>query len=190
MRPPQPIKADPFLTIITPAFRRPQQLLRNLASVGVQTAAEDIQHLVIPDHVGYGVVGGLFGRLKTYAPAVIGRYVNLLCDDDVLADESVVARVRAFAEQTKYPPVIVGYVRKGHHTLPSCDPVGEPICGHVDLTSFIVRSDVWLTHIDDYKPVYEGDFFHAKALFDAGISFEFCPLLWAIGAQSNGRPEY
>lgn len=190
MKPPQPLNPYPFLTLYTPTFRRPAQLARCLDSVGKQTRADEVQHLVVPDHVGHGVSAGLFGRLKTYQPAVIGRYVNLLCDDDVLIHETAVATLMEFAEAKDFPAVIVAKVQKGPFTLPMCHPEGEPVCGRVDLTSYIVRGDVWHAHAGDYKLVYEGDYWHALALYRAGHRFAYCDLLWAVGAQSNGRPEY
>lgn len=190
MKPVKPVRTEPpFLTLYTPTRRRPQQLWACLESVERQTAVEEVEQFVHPDHVGHGVSGGLFGRLSHVAPAFRGRYVNLLCDDDVIASDLGVETVKAFAERMDYPEVIVTRVQKGPLRLPLCDPIGEPICGQVDLTSYIVRSDVWHQHIQDYGLRYEGDFDHAHALFKAGRTFAFCDLLWAVGAQSNGRPE-
>jgi hypothetical protein len=190
VRPPRPVRVEPpFLSIYTPTFRRPAQLAACLASVGKQTAADDLEHIVHPDHVGHGVAGALFGRLERIAPALQGRYVNLLCDDDVLAGDNVVEIVRDFAERRHYPEVITTRVQKGPLRLPLCDPEGEPICGQVDLTSFIVRGDVWHEHFKDYGLRYEGDWDHAHAMWKVGRQFTFCDVLWAIGAQSNGRPE-
>jgi hypothetical protein len=191
MRPPRPLPtAPPFLTLYTPTFRRPRQLSACLASIGAQTAVEDLQQIVHPDHVGYGVGPGLFGRLQEIAPSVRGRYVNFLCDDDTLASERCVELVKAFAEARGNPDVIVCKVVKGALTLPLCDPEGEPVCGQCDLTSFIVRRDVWFAHLSDYQQIYEGDYHHAHAMWRAGRKFAFCNLVWAIGGASNGRPEY
>lgn len=189
MRPPQPINTAPFLSLYTPTFRRPEGLRKCLESVGRQTAAADIEQLVVPDHVGHGVPVGLYGKLPQYAGTLRGAYVNLLCDDDVLASDTVVETVKAFAQVKCQPEVIVTKVRKGALTLPLCHPEAEPICGQVDLTSYIVRGDVWHQHIADYGVRYEGDFDHATALWKAGRKFAFCDLLWAIGGASNGRPE-
>ncbi len=190
MRPPRPINPLPFVSFYTPTFRRPAALVKCLESVGRQTAAEDVDQIVYPDHVGHGVAEGLYGRLPYVASALRGRYVNFLCDDDVLAADDVVAKVKAFAEDRNYPPVIVTKVLKGALMLPACDPEGEPVCGSVDLTSYLVREDVFRAHVKDYGIRYEGDYDHARALFHAGHKFAFCPVLWAIGAASNGRPEY
>jgi hypothetical protein len=190
MKPPVPLPTvAPFLSIYTPTFRRPEALAKCLESVGKQTAADDLEHLVVPDHVGYGLVGGLFGRLPWYAPGIRGRYVNLLCDDDALASESVVSTVRAFAAHQNNPEVIIVRVVKGATALPACDPLGEPQCGAVDLTSYLVRGDVWQKHLGDYGLCYEGDYWHALALYKAGYRHAFCDVLWAVGGQSHGRPE-
>lgn len=190
MKPAQPLPtAVPFLSLYTPTFRRPTQLRACLESVGRQTAVEDLEQIVVPDHVGYGVAGSLFGRLPWYASALRGRYVNLLCDDDVLASETVVETVRAFAAREHEPEVIVAKVIKNGLTLPACNPEAEPICGQVDLTSYIVRGDVWQRHYADYGSRYEGDYDHALKLFQVGYRFAFCDVLWAVGAASNGRPE-
>lgn len=180
----------PFVTFITPTYRRPKALAHNLASVQAQTAADDIEQIVLPDPVGLGVAEGLYGRLPRYAAAVHGQYVNVLCDDDVLASPQAVELLRAFVRTHARPPkVIVVEVTKGGRRLPSCLPEGPPQCGHVDLTSFIVRADIWRQHVDDYGRRYEGDYDHAKALFDAGYGFRFMPQMWAIGGASHGRVE-
>lgn len=189
MKPPKPLVPHPFVTLITPTFRRPAGLAACLASVGKQTAAAEVQHLVLPDHVGHGLVDGLFGRLPWVAGAVRGRYVNILCDDDILADDTVVAQVQAFAEARQFPPVIVARVVKAGLCLPMCPPEGPPICGQIDLTSYIVRADVWAAHVNDYGRRYEGDFDHADALFNAGYPSAYCDVIWAVGRASHGRPE-
>lgn len=179
----------PFLTLLTPTYRRPAGLAACLESVRQQTAAADVEQVVLPDHVGLGVVDGLFGRLPHYAAAVHGAYVNILADDDVLADPTVVERIRAFAFEREAPAVIVATVVKNGMQLPACLPEGPPQCGLVDLTSFIVRADVWRAHVRDYGRRYEGDFDHADALWKAGHRYAFCPLVWARGGAGHGRPE-
>lgn len=190
MKPPAPLPTGPpFLSLYTTTYRRPEALRACLLSVTAQTAADDLEQLVVPDHVGYGVAASLYGRLPWYAPVLRGRYVALLCDDDVLAAPDVVARVRGFATFHGEPDVIVTRVCKGGLFLPLCDPVGPPICGQVDLCSYIVRGDVWHRHVRDYGLRYEGDYDHVAALYAAGAHFAFCDVLWAIGGASNGRPE-
>jgi glycosyltransferase involved in cell wall biosynthesis len=189
VRAPRPLNPSPFVTLITPTFRRPVQLAACLESVGRQTAADQVQHLVLPDHVGHGIVDGLYGRMPWCVGAVRGRYVAVLCDDDVLAGEAVVAQVQAFADERKSPPVIVARVVKNGMSLPACPPDGPPQCGAVDMASYIVRADIWAAHAGDYGRRYEGDYDHAAALWAAGHPVAFCDALWAVGGASHGRPE-
>lgn len=190
MKQPKPLpSAPPFLTIYTSTHLRPAALVRNLASVGRQTAVEDLEQIVVPDHVGYGLAGGLFGRIPWYAPACRGRYVAILSDDDELADERAVERLRAFVAQRGDPPVVLVRVRKGDATFPKGTPDAGPAEGAVDLGSYVLRRDVWLAHAGDYGRRYQGDFDHAVALDQAGYSPIYCDLLFAVGPLSNGRPE-
>jgi hypothetical protein len=192
MRPPRPFPTElPFLTIYTPTFRRPQGLAKLLESVARQTARERLEHIVVPDHAGLGLVGGLFRRIAWYAPMLRGRYVSVVCDDDVLAADDVVERIEKFAAAKGDPEVIVVRDIKQGLDLPSCavGRGGPPEIGEVDLTNYVVRADVFRRHAGDYGLRYEGDFDHGKALYDAGYRHEFCDVLYVDGALSNGRPE-
>ncbi len=190
MKPAKPLPEEPpFLSIYTPTFRRPKGLADNLRSVGIQTAAAHIEQVVVPDHVGHGIVGSLYGRLKWYAPWMRGEYVSILCDDDVLAEETVVAKVKAFAEKKNYPPVIVVNAEKAGLELPSYPDGTAPQPGEIDLCCLIFRRDIWLQHMHDWGTRYEGDYDMAMTLFNAGYEHARLPILFAIGDSRNGRPE-
>jgi GT2 family glycosyltransferase len=96
----------PFLTIITPTYRRPEALVRCMASVQAQSAVEAIEHLIIPDYVGRGIPG-MFRTLARYAAAVHGQYVYVMGDDDVLVGPTVVQQVREAAIDEGQPPVLL-----------------------------------------------------------------------------------
>ena len=71
MRQPRPLPSrPPFLTLVTMTHLRPTALVRNLASVGRQTAVQDLEQIVLPDHVGYGHTNGLYVRIAWYAPFI------------------------------------------------------------------------------------------------------------------------
>lgn len=190
MKPPRPMPtAPPFLTIYTNAYKRPAALARCMASVARQTAVEHLEQIVLPDHVGYGIVGGLYGRVPWYAEACRGDYVTMLCDDDELADERVVERLMAFARARGNPPVVIVQAEKGGLHLPSHAPDREPDPGEVDLCCLVMRRDVWLRHVNDWGMRYEGDYDMAVALRRAGYEHAWLDMLFAVGANSNGRPE-
>jgi hypothetical protein len=180
--------ALPFLSVYTPTFRRPQALARNMASMGRQTAVDDSEQVVIPDHSGFGVAGGMYGRVPWYAAACRGRYVAFVPDDDYLAAENVVAKVKAFAEKMNYPDVIIVKAIKNGFEVPYF-PLAEPKPSEVDICNYILSRSVWRAHAGDYGLRYEGDADHALVVYRAGYRREFLPIVFAEGGAANGRPE-
>jgi hypothetical protein len=194
VKPPKPMPtAPPFISFWTPTFRRPKSLAACIASVGRQTAAEHCEQFVLPDHIGLGLVNGLYGRMRWYYEAFRGKYVHVLCDDDELAAEDVVEKLMKFAEKKGEPPVILVRATKGGLDLPFQVPVPgqrwDPVCGQIDLSCYVLRQDIWRRHVDDYGNRYEGDYDHAVALQNAGHRLEFLDLQFVDGGASNGRPE-
>jgi glycosyltransferase involved in cell wall biosynthesis len=47
----------PFLTVLTPTYRRPVGLVACLESVWTQTAIDQIEQVVMVDHIGLGIGG-------------------------------------------------------------------------------------------------------------------------------------
>jgi hypothetical protein len=181
------MQPQPFLSFYTPTYRRPAGLAACLASVGQQTLAAEIEQVVIPDHVGIGIAG-MYQRVPHYAPAVHGRYVHVLADDDVLAGPTVVAELKAYAEAMLFPAVIICKAQKGGQVWPS-RMSGPPLMGQIDLGCVIVRGDVWKHFAGCYGLRYEGDYDHVLALWQAGVAFTFWDRVFMIGAVSHGRPE-
>jgi len=158
-----------------------------MESVRTQTVVDQIEQIVIPDHIGIGV-GGMFGRVSAYVDAVHGQYVHMLCDDDVLAGPTVVEQVAAFAAALSFPPVILVRAIKGAYTWPRGVP-WPPVCGLIDLGCVITRADIWKAHAEDYGQVYEGDYLQMKAVAEAGHNAVFCDVLFCHGPVSHGEAE-
>jgi len=176
----------PFISFYTPTYKRPIGLARCLASVAMQSAAADIEQIVIPDHLGIGI-GGMYARLPQYIDAVHGDYVHVLADDDELSHPDVVAIVKDFAEANNRPPLILVGVQKGALVL--SEPWWPPVEGTIDLGCLIVRADVWKAHCHDWGKRYEGDYDFAAALHRAGHEGARCPVMFLRGGQSHGAPE-
>ena len=179
----------PFLSFYTPTYRRPQQLAACLASVGAQQglAPGTIEQIVIVDHDGLGV-GGMFAQVERYAMAVHGEYVHFLCDDDRLAGPNVVSDLRQAIRDLGDPELVIVRALKGALELP-IGAAWPPVCGQIDLSCFVTRSDVWQRFSHCYGHRYEGDFDFAQALADAGIVGRFVDLRFVVGGVSKGAPE-
>lgn len=190
MRQPTPLPTEaPFLTLWTTSYMRPQALARNMESVATQTVVKQIEQLVFPDHVGYGW-DAMYGRVQWYAPAVRGKYVAWLNDDDALPKRDVVERLITVAKTQQEPDVIVVRVKKGPVEFPKESAGWPPVHGKVDLGSYVLRRDVFLAHLKDYGHRYEGDYDHVSAVYLAGRRAVIATdLLFAEGPASGGRPE-
>ncbi|MGE3703766.1 MAG: hypothetical protein AB7I13_00740 [Vicinamibacterales bacterium] len=175
----------PFLSFVTPTYRRPQLLARCMDSVRRQT--EPCEQLIVHDTVGLGIAG-MYAALPRYAAALHGGYVHVLADDDELVADTVVARVRDRALAEGCPDVIVVRAYKNGLLLP-LRPEGPPAQGAIDLGCVITRRDVWVAHVGDYGRRYEGDFDHVHAMWTAGRRFVFADLLFERGPALHGCPQ-
>lgn len=190
MKPKKPLPtARPFLTILTATFCRPQGLAENLRSVYRQTLAHEIEQIVLPDHIGVSPNHAVYGRLPWYATAPRGAYVHVLGDDDVLADDQVVERIKRFAERQAYPDVIVMKCKKGDTEYPKCGVTGEPTEGDIDLCCYVVKRQVWATCMQTYRPHYKCDYGFYQTLKDYGASLTPLDQVIAVGRVGGGRPE-
>jgi hypothetical protein len=177
----------PWLSILTPTFRRPRQLAACLASVGAQTAVAAIEHVVIVDHVGIGC-GGMHACFRWYAQALHGDYIYVLGDDDVLASSTVVATLRDLVTAADFPPLVLVRTRQEEHEYPSL-PAWPPREGHIGTGCAVVRADVWRQHVTDYGARYAGDYDFLAAIARARHRVVSTDLLFARGAVSRGQPE-
>lgn len=170
-----------FLTVYTPTFRRPRLLDECRASVEAQTLP--VQHLVIRDEVGIGIEG-VFADIPNHVGEIEGEYVFFLQDDNVFADERVVAELREHVEGTEWPDVVIFKLLHVDRVLPDFWGL-EPQLGHIDLSNFVVRRNVWVEHRHSWGRRYEGDFDFIRALW------EECDFAWwdrlAVTAAQIGR---
>ena len=154
---------SPFLTIITPTYRRPVGLKMCRASVSGQNGAEHIQHLIVEDAIGKGV-DGMYRDLPQQNDAIRGEYVFMLSDDDCLLFPDVVSLARQIAADYDFPECIMVKQFYDGRILPApgCWQA-PPACGFVTLSNWLVRRDV---HIETpYGARYEGDFDHIAAIW-------------------------
>lgn len=183
----------PILTIYTPTYRRPGMLANCRASVEQQTARADVQHLVVVDEVGVGI-SGMYEEIPRRVPEMLGQYVYVLQDDDVLDDDEVVARLREVVAQQNLPAVVICRNRKWDRVYPLAERWRlRPFVGAIDLGSYIVRRDVFARHANDFGKRYTGDADFIIRLWDAGWPFYWWGEMFAreqlMGIGGRGRTE-
>lgn len=140
-------------------------LMANIRSLMAQSIS-DWEQAFLVDSVGLGI-GASYKRMAHFEP--IGAWIWILDDDDVCVHDALVADLRHIVDAN--PAVQVVMVRMDHG-----DELGilpdeavwqkEPIMGHLGVSSYIVRRDVWQRH---------------KAAFTSGTyasDFDFIADVW------------
>ena len=147
-----------LLEVLTRCNRRPQMLMANIRSLMAQSDP-DWEQTFIVDVAGRGI-GASYEALA--AQPVHGDYIWILDDDDECIWRPLVADVRRIAVQ--HPNVQVIMVRMDHGAelgiLPDAQVWGEqPMLGHLGVSSYIVRADVWKRHAQAFSSGrYASDF--------------------------------
>lgn len=184
-----------FLTIYTPTYQRPSLLQVCEDSVQAQTDVGDIQHLVIRDEVGVGI-DGMYAAIPANTYYMTGQYVYVLQDDDMLADNDVVADLQAFVTSQNKPDVVICLNRKRgnvYPTYPRQTMTEGPREGFIDLGSYIVRRDVFQRYADAFGKRYAGDIDFIVKLWVENCRFVFFDRLFSVeqlaGVPGLGRPE-
>jgi len=176
-----------FLTVITPTHERPRLLERCKESVMKQTGCQPPQHIIYHDYKGLGMAE-VFATIPALSPAIDGRYVMALADDDILASPHVAAVIEELAVQFDYPEVFMGYVRIGKNVFPSDECwMAEPKLGHVTWSNVVVRKDIWKRHAGDHGYRYEGDFDFIHALWERNYRTVYLNELLVIAPYGWGN---
>lgn len=184
-------RLQPFLTIYTPTYRRPRLLAMCEASVAAQT--EPVEHVIVHDEIGIGI-DGVYAAMPEHAHLAHGRYVMVLSDDNVLADQHFARDLRRLLEHEPLTdgarwPVVVFKGQIGE-TLQPLAWGREPELERIDLSCFAVEREVWQRHADAWGHRYEGDFDFIHRLWTLEYRFLWWDRLAFRALQiSRGAPE-
>jgi len=179
-----------ILSIYTPTFRRPRLLEKCIESVQLQTVAQQIQHYIWPDQIGVGIAG-MFKQIPSQAQHLVGEYIYILQDDDVLADVWVIEKLFEFIQDNDHPDVVICRNVKREMILPTRKCWGRaPLEGHIDLGSYVVSRKVFNRHCTDFGARYAGDFDFIDAVYKLDWHFTWLDMILARAqALGLGRPE-
>lgn len=180
----------PLLTIITRTFRgRPGLLRRCRASVRDQSRFNLVEHLMFIDHEKRGVEWS-YDNLNLVVPSIHGDYVMLLDDDDYLIAENFVECLER--DVTTGGDVYIYRMDMGNGLiLPPIQKFGvRPELGKIACSCFVVKREVWISHVFDFGPYYDGDYRFISKLWDDGCSFRFIDqAVSRVGVVSRGAAE-
>ena len=159
----------PFLSIVTRTYQRPEALKQCKRSVAMQ-ADQDLEHLILRDTVGVGVVEA-YRLLLNVQPR--GEYVMILDDDDLLTSPWFVSDLKA-ASRAYDPDVIVFKMQSEElGVLPDAFVWQQkPIHGRIGGSNVAVKLHVWdnciwsiATDGEGGDPVYHSDLVYLKEVW-------------------------
>lgn len=177
-----------FLTVITRTYKRPGLLARNQASLAAQTDP-DFEQILLVDDAGRGVAWAN-AQLRDVAGQISGEYVLVLDDDDRVAADDLIARLKIAAAER--PGVIMTRMDHGPRgILPEPEYAGQlPPRAHVGCSAPIVRADIWRACAPAWGAAYDGDYDFVAALFATGTPVVWLPVIaTAVQQIGLGQPE-
>lgn len=182
-----------FLTVVTRKYKRPKGMQRNLQSMREQTFP--VSRIEITDEHGYGLHQAN-KAFRLASPYIKSDYVYLLDDDDFFVDAEAVRKLSEFTYKHNNPDVVVFrmIIKTGDHNnyypAPKCWNDKRPYIAQIGGSCFIVKSDVWKKHINEFGQPRCGDFAFINRLHQSGYRFEwFDHLIAETGKVSKGKPE-
>ena len=180
----------PFLEILTRTFNaRPRMFAAHRASLAAQTD-QDFVHTPLVVEAGRGI-GYATEQMARYAPNLVGDYIFVLDDDDLLTLPAFVAGLKEIA--ILYAPDVI-MVRMDHgagRILPSDRWGKSPRVSEIGISAFVVRRDVWQAHAGAMIPgKYTSDFEFISSIWrDRPAVYWWDVVASRVQRQSEGRPE-
>ena len=158
---------QPFLSIVTRSYKKPNCLKRNIASVEMQTD-QDLEQIHIVDDVGRGLAWA-DQALHHNMHRNNGKYVMVLDDDDLILNKHFITLLKHVAERKK-PDVIIwrGKFLEANITLPLIDQYWGryPIRAFIGSFNYCLRNELYQKHIHVCQCGISGDFDLIKAVFE------------------------
>lgn len=175
----------PFLEILTRTGRRPTYFARCQASVDALESDDYVHTLRIDEEwLGWRPAQQWFGE---YAPELVGQYVYILDDDDVLKRPTFVDELKYIA--AKHDPDVI-WVRFDHGPYGVFPPRSlwgkAPRLGKVGISAYVLRRETFQAYADVWASGdYQCDFYLADALYNDGSLTHYWHDVIAAGVQDK-----
>jgi glycosyltransferase involved in cell wall biosynthesis len=180
---------NPFLTVVTRCYKRPQALKVNQASLRSQSDP-DYEQVLLVDEIGRGIEWA-HTNMATACPRIHGDYVLVLDDDDQIVVDTLIAELKEAARSDPdlimlRMQIVPGFVvpEDDHFRAP-------PVVGHIGMSCFAVKRDLWVANVQHFEPVYQGDFTFIDAVYPQARSIIYLDRVMTATQDGNhhGQPE-
>lgn len=189
----------PFLEVLTRVYKRPQLLAVNMESLRTQTD-DDWAQTYLVDNVGRGI-NWSHENMAAHAPDLVGEWIWIVDDDDMCTCPTLVADLKRIVAEHA-PDVIMVKMDHGKAVLPDESWGDGPVYGHIGVSAYIVRREVWQTHAGALVPGWYGsDYSLINSIFGNNPAMAMAPwikqprIYWhdciasRVQVQSYGKAE-
>lgn len=161
-----PLDKQPFLTIVTRAYKKPKCLQHCIESVQMQTDS-DYEHIILEDLVGQGLAWAdcLLDEKKHLNH---GKYILVLDDDDKITNRGLIELLK-FLDKQYDPDLIIwrGYFSEVDYSLPPIDHrFGRtPARGLIGSFNYCAKKELYDKHVYLCKSGISGDYDFLMAMY-------------------------
>ncbi len=129
--------------------------------------------------------------MATACPQIQGEYVLVLDDDDQIVEDTFIGELK---EATRSGAdlimlkmqIVLGFVvpEDDYFYLP-------PVVGHIGMSCFVVKRDLWIENVKHFDPVYQGDFTFINAVYPQARNIVYLDRVMCATQDGNhhGQPE-
>jgi hypothetical protein len=153
---------EPFLSIITRRYIRPEGFEKNQSSINC-LVDKDIEQIFIIDSVGHGMLNANKSfSLPEVKSIVSGKYVFLLDDDDYITNPFMTIQLKSIAESTNADVIFFKMFIKNKnmclYPTPNQWKNNTMFAGSIGGSCFVVKNEIYQKHIENFGHVRMGDF--------------------------------
>lgn len=158
-----------LLEVVTRAYKRPNMLAQNRASVA--RLGDNVGHAILPDYRGIGVAKAN-SLLADFKPSAM--YVWVLDDDDLCVHDELASDIHWIARMHDNPPAVIVRVDHGDELGVLPDDLHwrqAPVEACIGTSAIITRWNVWMQHR------------HAWATERYAADYDFIASVWAAESE-------
>jgi hypothetical protein len=180
-------KEDPFLSVLTRCYFRPNYLYILKSSLECQTD-KDFEHILLKDMIGQGIGGANCFFYKT-RDLPKGEYIFMLDDDNFVAYADFIKDIKEIA--AKESPDIIYFKKRQIIEYPTFKSWGKgPVMDHIDTSCFCVKREIFEKYIIEFCQPKKGDYFFLQAAhFNAKKVYWFDKLTNLAYRISSGKKQ-
>jgi hypothetical protein len=146
--------------------------------------------VLLIDEIGRGIEWS-HTNMATACPQIKGDYVLVLDDDDLIVVKTCIAELKQAAASGADVIMLKMQIVPGFIVPEDEFFHAPPVVGHIGISSFVVKRDLWIANVLHFEPVYHGDYTFIAAVYPQAEQIVYLDRVMCSTQDGNhhGRPE-